>query len=540
MFEAIIAYFIEIGQLNDRSAYLTRQFAAYLESQNERTQEMLKKTLDVANYDVLDVDTRWNAFPRLEFWRDGGDYTTTANLNWCGNVGNIEGLDLIVQPQFNFDNWEQISDEEKIEANMKPLRYKIDTERFPISLQNAIGDGISTGAIYYAWMAWNWQEIEGHRCGIKVATMENNSVAGYSLNDFVQDDFTSFRECDQNKKPKRLKAYFPKKLSLEELFLRASQSGYPFNPFKNYWRYFEKDGFFMEYCTYDSAIGVRKGRLSERQTAEIKLLEQHPDARSTLKSLTKLTTDAIFDGWEEKLRPIGLPERMHPRAFNFEIWTGIYWDESERKNQVPPELLKAFESMFQLTLPDAFFEFQRMFNGKINQYRRIYPVDDLHQKKVEQFYSLDEMMAKMLDKTDKPLGLIPIAKLAEGEQLWLCVNKEQADFGRICIQTASNSFKVCDYSFEKSVQYAQSMMMPPAVFAARENDAVLLRRLVEQADDIANSKIFQEAIGEAASSNAYETLELLLQQGLRLRHKEYWKATHIYDAKTISILDKYK
>lgn len=535
MFEAIIQYFIDQEVLHDRAAFQTREFVAYLESQTDYTQQMLRQTIDLINYETLEPDPQTKIFPTLELFRGVDSYETRATLNYDGDVAEIDALEHLVKDW----NWGEMTDIERIAAQKKLLSHKIDTRKYPVSLLGATGDGLDQAALYYAWIAWNWQEIEGYRCSIQAATIQNNSANRYSLNDYIRDDFSMFMENHRETKPPRLDAYFPRKLSIVELFLRASQKGYPFNPFKNYWRYFEKHDTFKEFCTYDCAVGVRTGRLSERQSAVVKIQEQHPDSKSALNSLTRYTTEAIFEGWEEKLRPPGLPDKMHARAYDFNMWTGISWPESKKENQIRVEALKSFEAKFKLVLPDAFFEFLRMFNGKINEYNRYFPVNDLYLKKVERFYPLAELESFRNQGMENHNHLLRIAELSAGEHLWLCTDPQRADFGKLCVQTANNTFETCDYSFEKSVRYAQSHPVQAEIFAAQENDAIFLKKRLAEGWDAATSYHYLTAIEEAASHNAHEALEVLLQHGLRLRDKNFRARTYEFDEKTIEILEKY-
>jgi hypothetical protein len=412
-------------------------------------------------------------------------------------------------------------------------------KKYPISLLGYYEYKFDETALFYAWISYLWQEIEGHKCGIKVRTMQNNSVAGFSLNDYLDDDFSSFMESDYGEKPPKLSRFFPRKLTLIELYLRASQTGYPFNPFKNYWRYFEKGDEFMEIVTYELSTGIRSGKKASRNLVQINQVVRHKNSELALKHITGFTNQMIFDGWEERLRPLDMPERMHENAFDFDIWTGIHWSK-EQTNMLPEERVKNFEEQFKIQLPKSFFHYLRLLNGRqYNSHNMFFPIDDMYTVKVKKFFNIEELesMAKAsLQKDNKHLW---IGELVNEKRLGISINKESDTYGRIVLGD-NGKIEVCDYSFEKFAKYAQGDPKQPEIFAAEENDAEFLRKRIKEGWDYNTRYSYQDAVTQAAENNSHEALEVLLEAGARLRGNKHRDSPYVYDEKTMEILDKYQ
>lgn len=536
MFESIIQYFIERGELHERAVRDIRSFASYLENQTEYTKSKLKEVIQRFNYDTIKPDEN-DCYPQLEFWRGVDDFGSTLGLDYDGGVFNVDDIGDIVKGQYGNQS---PTDAEQINSRKARTAVKIDTQKFPLSLLGYYEYKFSTTALYYTWMAHLWQEVEGYRCGLKVMTIQNNSIARFSLNDFLDDDFSAFMESDCGEKPPKIEAFFSKKLSIIELFLRASQIGYPFNPYQNYWRYFEKGNQFQEIVTYEFVTGIRSGNLSEHRTAQVVQTKKHGNPKAALMTLTNFTNQAIHDGWEEKLRPLGLPRKMHDQAYDFSFWTGLAWfSGDEQKNRKRKEDIEAFESKHGIKFPDELAQYLRLFNGRqYNKHKIYFPIDDLYTVGIQKFFTLtelDESAAEMLSKNPKFLW---IGLLKDYSYVGVCIQTDDKDYGKIVISKDNNA-RICDYSFGKFAQYAQGTPVQPEIFAAQENDTDFLKKRLEEGWDSATIYHYQNALSEAAEHNAHEALELLLQHGARLKHKNHRTMTWSYDEKTMDLLDKY-
>lgn len=540
MFEPIIQYFVDKGELHERAVQDIRAFISYLENQTEYTKARLQDVVKSFNYETVQpnrVDGAY-CFPHLEFWRGTDDYESRVGFNYSGNMEVVDNLEPITKSQY--ERKIQLSNEERIAANKVRASVKIDLQKYPVSSLGYYEYRFNDAALFHAWLAYLWQEVEGHQCGLKVKTVQNNSLATFSLNDFLEDDFSAFMEPHYGNKPPQVDRFFPRKLTIIELFLRANQTGYPFNPYQNYWRYFEKGDEFTEIVTYECATGIRYGKLSERPTAEVKQMKQYENPKSALMYLTDFTNQVIFNGWEEKLRPLSLPEMVHSAAYDFDFWTGVAWFRGdEQKNRLKTEDLLKFEENHDIKLPDAFFQYLRLFNGRqYNDYHLYFPIDDLYNVRVQKFYTLEELNSLALLTLPKNPDFLWIGLLDLGEDLGICVQKQSHDYGKIAIDKEGD-IQICDYSFEKFARYAQSSSVQPEIFAAQENDVFFLKKRLEEGWDFTTEYRYEDAIRAAAKYNAHEVLELLLQHGARLKNKNYTNRTWPYDEKTMDLLDKY-
>jgi hypothetical protein len=292
--------------------------------------------------------------------------------------------------------------------------------------------------------------------------------------------------------------------------------------------------------TYECATGIRSGKRSEHLTAEVTQIKQHDNSKSALMHVTDFTNRVILEGWEEKFRPAGLPERMHSTAYDFEFWTGVSWYHGEEeKNRLKAADIRKFEEDQRIKLPSAFFHYLRLFNGRqYNNHHLYFPVNDLYTVHVKKFYTLEELSQSAPTNLRENPAVLWIGSLQSGESLGICIQKENSDYGKVV--TGSNTgFRVCDYSFEKFARYAQSSPVAPEIFAARENDAAFLKKRLTEGWDYNTEYLYQKAVDQAAEYNAHEALEILLQSGARLRSKKHREITWLYDARTMDLLDKY-
>jgi hypothetical protein len=531
-FDEIIQYHIDKGELHSRAVADTQSFAQYLENQTQHTEKRLKEIIKEINYET--IESQDNTWPDLEFWRGVDDFGTSVALNYGGGVDSLAGQESIVINQYDYSKMP--SDLERLSAIKNTKSIKIDINKHPISLLG-YRCGVSGTGLYYAFMGFLWQEIEGFKCGLQVRTVQNNSISMFSLNDFLGGDFSAFIKSTDGDKPAKIANVFPRKLSVIELYLRASQTGYPFNPYNNYWRYFEKENEFTEIVTYEFSIGIRTGKLSEKYTAAAKQIAKYQNSKTALKHLTVFTNQMICEGWQEKLRPIGMPVQMHKDAYDFDIWTGTAWT-AEQTNFISERRLKEFEEKYNIRLPNSFFQYTRLLNGRqYNTYNMHFPINDKYTVKVKKFYNIDELhqTAKLtINKNPKHLW---IGELEDKRNLGISIDAQSIDYQKIVIIDNSN-IEVCDYTFEKFAKYAQGYPVQPEIFAAEEDDAEFLRKRLSEGWDYTTNYGYQNAVNQAAAHNSYEALEVLLEAGARLQY-DYRSMTWQYDEKTMGILDKY-
>jgi hypothetical protein len=535
-FEQIIQYYVRKGELHQRAERDLRSFIAYLLEQTDYTQQRLTEIIQKVNYDTIKVHEQYDLWPELELWRGVDDYGSSPALNYGGDVEFLENEQPIVIGRY--DNYTTPSDADRLRASKERNSIKIDLNKYPISLHGYFAYRFNEAALFYAWMAYLWHEIDGHTCGIKVKTVQNNSIETYSLNDFLVGDFSAFTEEDSGEKPSKLGRFFPRKLSLIELYLRASHTSYPYNPFQNYWRYFEKADAFMEIGAYEFTNCIRTGKKAESNTAQCTQTRVHENSNETLRFITEFTNKLIFDGWEEKLRPLDLPVQMHENAFDFSIWTGVNWTD-DQTNRLQEKRIRDFEAQFNIVLPESFFQYLRLLNGRqFNRHHMYFPIDDLYTVKVEKFFTIEELESEAKTSLEKDFTILWIGILTEGNKLGLIVDKNSADYGRLAVEE-NGEVKMSAYAFERFAKYAQRAPKQPEIFAAEENDAAFLKKRIEEGWDFTTTYTYQNATTQAAEHNAHEALEVLLRAGARLNHKQHRDMAYAFDERTMELLDKY-
>ena len=536
-FEEIIDYFKSKGEMHAITEANTRSFIEYLLNQTSYTQRRLSEIIIDLNYETLERDEQYKVWPDIEFWRGVDDYGSRAMLNYDGGVADVENQENIVIGQY--ENYEIKPDSIRLEENKERHSIKVDIKKYPISHLGYHEYRFNETALFYAWIAKIWQEVEGYKSGVKVKTVQNNSIATFSLNDFLPGDFSKFTDGSYGDKPERLTNQFPRKLTLIELFLRASQSSYPFNPFNTYWRYYEKDGKFQEIGTYEFETGIRKGTISDSENFGLIDIKKHKDSKDALLYIRDFTNQMIETGWQEKLRPLKSPSKFHENAFQFGYWTGIHWN-NDQSTKLTALQVQELEKSLNINLPKSYFNYLRILNGRQhNTYNMFFPIDDLYTVHMKKFYTIDELSEYNNIESVKNTNCLIIGESSDNAQIGIKIEQESQSFGKITILTGE-VIKECNYPFEMFAKYAQGSPKQPEIYAAEQNDADFLIKRLNEGWDYSTSYQYQNALSQAASCNSYDALEILLQAGARLKHKKYrehMKST--YDEKTMEILDKY-
>jgi hypothetical protein len=539
-FEQIIQYHVDKGDLHPKAAADLQGLVKFFVDQTPYTKKRMIEVIKEINYETIKKDH--GVWPDLEFWKNMGDFGSSVALSYDGGIDMLKDQEPLVKEQFDYQERPTDADRHLAVKNRKDI--KIDLKRFPVSVHGHYEHKFNESALFYAWIGYLWQEIEGYKCGLHVASVENNSIRTFSLNDFLEYDFLAFTGLAHVEKPPRLGKFFPRKLSLVEIYLRACQIGYPFNPYQNYWRYFEKGNQFMEIVCYENTTGIRTGPFSERHTAKLNQVIKHKDPRHydskvALKYLTEFTNKMINEGWQEKLRPLDMPSKMHEEAFDFEIWTGVSWN-NEQANTLPIERMKAFEEKHGITLPRSFFHYLRLLNGRqYNQHNMCFPIDNLYNVDVQQFFTIEELDALAGTTIPKNPDFLWIGELKDKRLLGISIDEQSGTFGQMAI-SEQEKVQICDYQFEVFAKYAQNWPIVPEFFAAEENDVEFFRQRRQKGIDFFNSKKYQEALSQAAQFNSHEVLEFLLEAGLRMADNKHRTTRNNYDEKTMLILDRYQ
>ncbi len=536
-FEEIINYFKSKNEMHAITEANIRSFIDYLLEQTSYTQKRLSEIIKDFNYETIKRDEQYKVWPDLEFWRGVSDYGSSANLNFDGGVADIENQESIVKGQYDFNTIEP--DSIRLKEAKERQSIKVDINKYPISHLGFHEYRFNETALFYAWIAYIWQEIEGHKCGIQVRTVQNNSIATFSLNDFLDGDFSEYTEATYGEKPKRLKNPFSRKLTLIELFQRASQISFPIKPFNSYWRYFEKDDQFKEIGTYEFKTGIRTGNQSERQNQNLTDILKHQDSKQTLLYIRDFTNQMIIDGWREKLRPLDMPLMFDTNAFQFEYLTGIHWSEDQSAKLLDIDVIN-FENSIGINMPRAYYHYLRILNGRQhNTNNMFFPINDLYTVHMKKFYTIEELH-KFNDKQSiHKSGNLIIGESIDSIKIGIKVNLESKSYGKITM-IINDEIVECDYSFELFAKYAQYSPKQPEIYAAEENDAAFLRKRLGEGWDFNTSYQYQNALSQAAEHNSYEALEVLLKAGARLKFKSYREhSKDTYDETTMKILDEY-
>lgn len=173
-FVQIIQYHIEKGELHQRASADVRAFSKYLEDQTEYTRRRLSEVIEKINYETIQPHEKYKAWPDLEFWRGMDDFGSSAALNYGGAVDILNGQEPVVKGRH--DSYEMPSDSARHVAEKNKKSIKIDPDRFPVSILGHYEYKFNEAALYYAWISYLWQEVEGYKCGIRAKTVQNNSI----------------------------------------------------------------------------------------------------------------------------------------------------------------------------------------------------------------------------------------------------------------------------------------------------------------------------------------------------------------------------
>jgi hypothetical protein len=221
MFQNIIESLEKIEELERDTIHNLRLVESYLTSITSQTEEKFRRIKDKYN-----LNNRRHIFPdptidtHLEFWRGSGDY----NVGVCvadktGVHDNDKEFGLIIN-EWPYDNFLIIDSD-------------IEQGKFFKIADN----------IFYTWISYLWQTIDGHETQLSVKIIENNSSSTFSLNDFAWYDLSKFIDFHESIKPRR--KYFNRDLGLAEIYSRVDMK-YKFLKTPENTRLFSKNGEFRE------------------------------------------------------------------------------------------------------------------------------------------------------------------------------------------------------------------------------------------------------------------------------------------------------
>jgi hypothetical protein len=473
----------------------------------------------------------------LCFFRGSGDYELYVRLNIDGGITGIDEEFGVINKVFQPSNTD-FAKNQQIQVNL---------EQFPISMFQYY-EGIAYGIIsriYFTWLASVWQEVGGNNCGLTTQITENNSCSSFYLNDFSWDDLSNYSEYDG--KPKRIDNLFIRNLSVEEIFIRVGFKTYPVNPYKYFWRYFEKDGYFWEIACYSNQIGKRKGKIEDfkyRKFYEIYSFDKIDNSayyvlKNTLLNIKHFADELINDGWNEKLRPMDFDLPLNEETIETDFHSGTSWFYNEYDNRLNKYEIFDFERRNNIELPNQFKKYLQLFNGRqYNEHCLVFPIDNLNCLRVKKFYNINELDIEIKTLIDNKY--LRIGEISEQSFLLINVLKSDNEFGYVAISYQENITNLNkDFGvFVKHVFHAVGYNQDQ--YHAKENNVSYFKQKIEMGYDFSKDDYYESPADLAAENFAHETLDLLLEHGAYFRNMEHYKdMTWQYDVKAMEILDKY-
>ncbi len=158
-FEQIIQYHIDKGELHQKTAADAISFSKYLEAETVHTKRRLREVVEKINYETIKPETEYKIWPDMEFWRGVDDYGSSVALNYDGGVDILKGQEPVVNGRY--DGYTIPSDADRLLATMLRKSIKIDLGKYPLSLLGYYEYKFNETALFYAWIGYLWQEIEG-------------------------------------------------------------------------------------------------------------------------------------------------------------------------------------------------------------------------------------------------------------------------------------------------------------------------------------------------------------------------------------------
>jgi len=175
----------------------------FYDSIYSKTVETLSKVKGKYSFETIRQHFNFNKNENWEIHLEfvtgvGLDYSIIVCLNMRGGVDDDKEFGRIIEMMdFRKIPWDTFSDEE---SDM----YCEISER-----------------MFYTWLAFIWQEINGFETGLKVSIAEGSAAQFFSLVDFSWDGISDYLEFDES--PKRVKKLYEKKLSLIEIYRRTEK-----------------------------------------------------------------------------------------------------------------------------------------------------------------------------------------------------------------------------------------------------------------------------------------------------------------------------
>jgi hypothetical protein len=275
MFYPIINYYQWAGDLSPEEAHNLRIISDHYESITPSTKTTLSQIRDKyshLNGDPLTTDAAFAS--RLEFWRGSGQFELCLYHKHSG-----------VLPHEEF-GWfiKEWSDEHIIDIqNFDHLK------RYYRIWEN----------IFYSWISYLWQDINGMRPWVNAVMIENNSARTYSLNDFAWEELSNYIYSNTNY-PTTGK-FFTRGLRIEEIYSRVDLR-YDYRKTPSYQRKFTKDGIVKQLMLDGTNIFIEYSGI--KQDTEI-LYTEPLDSRDKQKLFMDTINELTNQNWIDSTYVIG-------------------------------------------------------------------------------------------------------------------------------------------------------------------------------------------------------------------------------------------
>ena len=291
--------------------------------------------------------------------------------------------------------------------------------------------------ILFIWLCTIWQDIEGHKHGTVVKTMQNNSMTQFFFNDLAWGQLSDFYEY--NNREQRVSRTFNRDLTIFEIYQRIRFINYPVNPYRNRWLKFVKGAETIEIGAWANSIAIRKN--SEDIT-----IEDKTDLKKRMIHVKNTRNTLLNNGYTE-VDYHDHKEQIHSDAIEFNFHSGIGWYKKELSNRLDDKSIIELQDALNIELPHFFKQYLKLFNGrKFNKHRTKFRLDEEQFVKVTEFYSKDEIIQFNAATMDGAIDWLKIAKTKEGE---LLLGLHGDDIGLVQIESESGELNSLDLTFER-------------------------------------------------------------------------------------------
>lgn len=219
MFEEIFESYNDTVPLSSTVRQNLLQTSKFYNSISAPTRDILYRIKEKYSYTNRDLFAKEKLLDtHLEFWRSSGGY----DIGLClADITGVYDLD---------DEFGCFIKEESIEGFVE-FGNTNDSNIYWLLRTN----------LFYTWLSYIWQSIEGYKTLMPVKMVENNSALRFSLNDFAWEDFSNFNNFIDVVKP--VEKFFTRELAIPELYSRCDlKYSYSFLPKLN--RILNKDSEF--------------------------------------------------------------------------------------------------------------------------------------------------------------------------------------------------------------------------------------------------------------------------------------------------------